>query len=163
MLYGVVMTVIFYQISFFPLGAEDFGPLYWIDAGGAAISALSGATLILRAADWPILSAYLPFLRGATLSVWAAATFWIPFLVAMTAWRYAIRRDRFRYEPRLWGAVFPIGMYSAATFMLARAEGLPFLDPLARAFAFAGLGAWSIAAASLLASLFPSTKAAGAE
>jgi Voltage-dependent anion channel len=109
MLYGLVMTLIFYRISFFPLSAEDFGPLSWIDAGAAVISALAGATLILQAPGWPILGAYLPFLRGATLSVWAAATFWLPFLVAMATWRYAMRRDRLRYEPRLLGMAFPVG------------------------------------------------------
>lgn len=163
MLYGMVMTLIFYRISFFPLDAEGFGPLYWIDTGGAAISTLAGATLILRTPDWPILAAYLPFLRGATLSVWAAASFWLPFLVGMLTWRYAISRDRFLYEPGLWGMVFPIGMYSVATFTLARAEGLPFLDPLSRAFAFAGLGAWVIAAGAFAASLLQSAKTLGAE
>jgi tellurite resistance protein TehA-like permease len=155
MLYGMIMTLIFYRISFLPLGPEGFGPLYWIDTGGAAISTLAGATLLLRAADWPLLEAYTPFLRGATLSIWAAASFWLPFLVVMVTWRYAIRRDHFRYEPGLWGMVFPIGMYSAATFTLARAGGLPFLDPLSRAFAFASLGAWLIIAGVFLASLPP--------
>jgi hypothetical protein len=83
MLYGMVMTLIFYRISFFTLGPEGFGPLYWIDTGGSAISTLAGATLLLRAADWPLLVAYTRFLRGATLAVWAAASFWLPFLVAM--------------------------------------------------------------------------------
>lgn len=153
MLDGIVMTLIFYRTSFLPLGTEDFGPLYWIDAGGAAICTLAGATLLLRAADWPLLEPYTPFLRGATLAVWAAAGFWLPFLVAMFAWRYAVHRDRFRYEPGLWGMVFPIGMYATATNTLARSEGLPFLDPLSRAFAFASLGAWLITAGTFLASL----------
>lgn len=155
MLYGMIITLIFQRVSFFPLAPQDFGPLYWIDSGAASISALAGSTLILRTADWPALAIYLPFLRGVTLFVWAAASFWIPFLVAMTAWRYGVRRDRFRYEPGLWGMVFPIGMYAAATFTFARANGLPFLHPLARGFAFAGLAAWLIVAAAWLVSLLP--------
>jgi len=153
MLYGMIITLIFHRISFFPLAPRDFGPLYWIDSGASSISALAGSTLILRAADWAALEIYLPFLRGVTLFVWAAASFWLPFLVAMTVWRYGVRRDRFRYEPGLWGMVFPIGMYAVATFTFARANNLPFLDPLARGFAFAGLAAWLIVAGAWLVSL----------
>lgn len=160
MLYGIVITLIFYRISFFPLDAEGFGPLYWIDTGGVAISTLAGATLILRTPEWPTLQSFLPFLEGATLSVWAAACFWLPFLVAMIAWRYVVHRDRFRYEPGLWGMVFPIGMFSAATFTLARAEHLAFLEPLSLVFAFAALAVWLWTAASFLLSLLPSKAAA---
>jgi tellurite resistance protein TehA-like permease len=151
MLYIMVITLIFHRVSFFPLEPEEFG-LYWIDMGAAAISVLAGSTLVLRAGAWPILQAYTPFLRGATVFFWAAASFWIPFLVAMTIWRYLIRKDVFRYEPAWWGVVFPLGMYASATFDLARAEDLPFLDPLCRVFTFVGLGAWLFALATLLAS-----------
>jgi tellurite resistance protein TehA-like permease len=81
-----------------------------------------------------------------TLFVWSAATFWLPFLVGMTLWRYVVRRDRFRYDPGLWGMVFPLGMYSACTFALARAEKLAFLEPLSQAFAFIALAAWLLVA-----------------
>lgn len=158
LLYLIVITLIFYRISFLPLEPEGFGPLYWIDTGGAAISTLAGATLLLRGADWSALAPYLPFLRGATLFVWAAASFWLPFLVAMIGWRYLIRRDRFRYEPGLWGMVFPIGMYSAATFTLARAADLSFLEPLSHAFAFAGLAAWVVTAVAFVVATLSSER-----
>jgi tellurite resistance protein TehA-like permease len=108
----------------------------------AAISVLAGSTLILRASTWPILEAYLPFLKSTTIFFWAAATWWMPFLVAMTAWRYLVRKDKFRYEPALWGMVFPLGMYASATFELIRAESLPFLSSISSIFMFVALGAW---------------------
>lgn len=153
LLYLMVMTLIFYRIIFLPLTPEGFGPLYWIDTGGAAISTLAGASLMLRVADWPILEPFAPFLHGATLFIWSAAGFWLPFLIGMMIWRYLIRRDRFRYEPGLWGMVFPIGMYSSCTDTLVRAASLPFLDFLARGFAIAGLAAWLIVALFWLADL----------
>lgn len=107
--------------------------------------------MLLRTDAWLLLAPYAPFLRGATLFVWVAATFWLPFLFAMMAWRYGVRRDRFRYDPGLWGMVFPLGMYSSATFDLARAENLAFLEPLARAFAFIALAAWLLTAAAFVA------------
>ncbi len=153
LLYIVIITLIFYRTLFRPMSPEEFGPLYWIDTGGAAISTLAGSTLLLRAETWPVLVRYVPFLEGATLFVWAAATFWLPFLLAMTVWRYGVRRDRFRYAPGLWGMVFPLGMYSSATFELAQAEHLAFLGPLARVFAFIGLGAWLLTAGAFVGEL----------
>jgi tellurite resistance protein TehA-like permease len=151
LLYIVVITLIFYRTLFMPMSPEEFGPLYWIDTGGAAISTLAGSALLLRAQTWPLLARYVPFLEGATLLVWAAATFWLPFLIAMTVWRYGVRRDRFRYAPGLWGMVFPLGMYSAATFELARAQQLAFLHPLVLGFAIVALGAWLLVAGAFVA------------
>ena len=56
---------------------------------------------------------------------------------------------------------FPIGMYSAATSTLSRAENLPFLDPLSLAFAFAGLAVWLVTATAVLVSLRPSARDLG--
>jgi tellurite resistance protein TehA-like permease len=150
LLYILIITLIFYRLVFLVLSPKEFDPLYWIDMGGAAISVLAGATLILRASTWPILEAYLPFLRGMTIFFWAAATWWIPFLVAMTIWTYLVRKDNFRYEPALWGMVFPLGMYASATFELIRAERLAFLGPISRLFMFAGLGLWLFTFCSLI-------------
>ena len=142
MLYLFIIILIFYRLHFFPFSPRQFDPLYWIDMGGAAISVLAGSLLLLRANAWPILGAYIPFLKGITLFFWAAATWWIPFLVALMVWRYVVRKDKLRYEPPLWGIVFPLGMYAAATFELIRAERLAFLGALSRIFMFAALAAW---------------------
>lgn len=158
LLYIMIITLIFYRIDFFAVDPEDFGPLYWIDMGGAAISVLAGSTLLLRTGEWPLLQAYQPFLRGATLFFWSAASFWIPFLIGMTVWRYAIRRDRFRYQAGLWGMVFPLGMYSVATYNLARAEDLPFLGPLSLAFMYIALAAWLLVFVMLAATAVPRRK-----
>jgi tellurite resistance protein TehA-like permease len=160
-LYLVIITLIFYRTFFMRMSTEEFGPLYWIDTGAAAISTLAGSMLLLRTGEWPVIARYVAFLEGATLFVWAAATFWLPFLFAMTIWRYGIKRDRLRYNPGLWGMVFPLGMYSAATFQLARAEELPFLDPLAKSFAFIALAAWLLTAGSFMVSLVSEKRDAG--
>lgn len=152
LLYFMTITLIFYRINFFAVTPQEFGPLYWINMGGAAISVLAGATLLQRAENWSILQQYAPFLAGAAVCFWAAGTFWIPFLVGMFVWRYLVRADEFRYEVSLWGMVFPLGMYATSTYVLARAEGLSFLDPLSLVFAFIGLGAWLATSGAFLAS-----------
>lgn len=153
LLYLMTITLIFYRISFFDVTPKEFGPLYWINMGGAAISVLAGATLLQRAESWSTLQQYAPFLTGAAVCFWAAGTFWIPFLFGMFAWRYLICADEFRYEVGLWGMVFPLGMYATSTYVLARAEGLHFLDPLSLVFAFTGLGAWLATSGVFLASI----------
>jgi tellurite resistance protein TehA-like permease len=153
LLYLMTITLIFYRVSFFEVTPKEFGPLYWIDMGGAAISVLAGATLLQRADTWPILHHYAPFLAGATVCFWAAGTFWIPFLFGMLGWRYLVRKDAFIYEVGLWGMVFPLGMYATSTFELARAENLEFLEPLSVIFAFVGFAAWLVTGGALLMSM----------
>lgn len=159
LLYAMTITLVFYRISFFEVTPIEFGPLYWIDMGGAAISVLAGSTLLLRTDTWPILRSYAPFLTGATVCFWAAGTFWIPFLFGMLGWKYLVRKQQFVYQTGLWGMVFPLGMYAVSTFELARAQGLAFLDPLSLIFAFVGLAAWLLTGGAFLVSLVRSFRA----
>lgn len=143
MLYLAIIPLIFYRLTFIRLESRDFSPPYWINMGAVAITTLAGSTLLLRSDDWPLLHGYEPFLRGFTLFFWAAASWWIPFLLALMAWRYVIRRDPLRYEPALWGMVFPLGMYTTGTFQLSRALELPFLAVVPRIFVLIAAAAWA--------------------
>jgi tellurite resistance protein TehA-like permease len=149
MLYGWIISLIFYRYTFFPLHPSDLMPPYWINMGAMAISTLAGASLVGQARAQPLVHALLPFVRGMTLLSWATATWWIPMLLILGAWRHVYRRYPLAYDPLYWGAVFPLGMYSACTYRLAGALELPFLLPLARAFAWIALAAWIAAFAGL--------------
>jgi tellurite resistance protein TehA-like permease len=143
MLYLSIIPLISYRLTFLRFTPQDFSPPYWINMGAAAISALAGLELLQRARGWPVLRDFGPFLEGFAVFFWAAASWWIPFLAALSVWRYVLRKDKLLYEPRVWGMVFPLGMYAAATFELSRALDLPFLAVLARIFVFAALPRWS--------------------
>ena len=54
-----------------------------------------------------------PAITTVTVASWADATWWIPLLLMLTFWRYAIGAVRLHYRLEYWSMVFPLGMYSA--------------------------------------------------
>ena len=154
MLYLAIIPLIFYRLTFVELTAQDFTPPYWINMGAVAITTLAGSTLMLRVGSWPMLDLVAPFLPGFTLFFWAAASWWIPFLLALMVWRYIVRGDRIVYEPPLWGMVFPLGMYTTATYQLAKALNLPFLVAIPDVFIVVAIAAWTGTFVGLLAHLW---------
>ena len=147
----------FLQIHFFRFHAEDLAPPYWINMGAMAISTLAGSLLIEQGTSAPYLHSLLPFLRGFTIFYWAAGSWWIPLLIALEIWRYGHQGLHFRYDPQYWGMVLPLGMYSLATYNMAKSMVLPFLLPIADIFFALALAAWIFIFVSMLRSSTSST------
>src|SRR5262249_16060509 len=85
-----------------------------------------------------------------TLLFWAVATWWIPMLLVLGVWRYLIYGVPLAYHPLYWGGVFPLGMYSVATYHLAKIVAAPFLLPLSKLFMVIAVLAWAATFAGLV-------------
>ena len=150
MLYLVLITLIIYRFTFLPFTTGRLTPPYWVNMGAVAITTLAGANLLLAAPLWPFLASLTPFLRGFTLFFWAAATWWIPLLLILGIWRHGVMGYPIEYGPLFWGLVFPLGMYTTATYRLSVALELPFLRVIPRYFVYIAMGAWAITAVGLV-------------
>lgn len=145
-LYLLIITLVVYRMVFFPLRAREFTPPYWIDMGALAIVTLAGSLIITHApASGPIVE-LLPFVKGFTVFFWATATWWIPLLVILEAWRHLRRHVRFQYETDDWDIVFPIGMYTVGTYELAHALPAGFLLAIPATGVYVSLAMWVLVA-----------------
>jgi tellurite resistance protein TehA-like permease len=151
-LYGIFITLIIHRLFFQTLDPRDMLPPYWIILGATAISALAGANLLAAAPAAPFLGRLTPLIEGVTLALWAWSSWWIPTLVVFGIWRHAVCRVPVTYHPGYWSLVFPLGMYTVATYRVALVMHLPFLAGIPAVTVWVALAAWAATMAGLLQS-----------
>jgi tellurite resistance protein TehA-like permease len=153
-IYLIIITLILYRWLFERMLPEQLTPSYWINMGAAAIATLAGARLILTADAYPMLAPVRGFIIGETILWWSLASWWIPLVIGVMAWRHIIGRVGLHYEFQYWSMVFPLGMYTAATWTFAQAIGAEFLTPLPHMFLWLAIIAWCATFFGMLRHLF---------
>ena len=129
--YLVMTGLILARVRRDPSAPELAHPDVWILMGGIAIATLAGDHLHAILLPGPIADG----VRAVTIATWAAATGWIPPLTVV-----ALRR-RIALG---WPAVFPLGMYSSATYAMAVETGWRWLTVISVAFLGIALAAWLV-------------------
>jgi tellurite resistance protein TehA-like permease len=134
-----------------PSAPELVQPDVWILMGGAAIATLAGDHIHRAGLQsvWPL-----------TVVTWCVATAWMPLLIWVTLQRFRRRRE---LTPGMWwAAVFPLGMYSSATYATAAETGWGWLTTVSLVFFWIALAAWSLTAVRALSRIgSPPAPAAG--
>jgi len=111
-MYGLSTWLIVWRAVSAP--ADDiWRPDSWILMGGLAIATLAGdrlhrVGLAIATPDW-----LLDTVRAVNVVTWILATLWIPPLIYAT-----VRHLHLTFTGAWWAMVFPLGMYSAATFAM---------------------------------------------
>jgi hypothetical protein len=123
-LYCAMTGLVLWRAVHAPQAPDLFAPDAWILMGGAAIATLAGDH---------IHKAGFTDIRPVTIVTWVVASAWIPVLAAETV--------RMR-GGNWWAAVFPLGMYSSATFATAGETGWHPLTTISLVFFWIALAAW---------------------
>jgi tellurite resistance protein TehA-like permease len=142
--YLALIPLIVQRLELLSLTPRQFTPDYWINMGAMAITTLAGTLLIAASERWQFLQQVDPFLLGLSLLFWAGATWWIPLLILLEAWRHVIRHVRLVYSAEYWSAVFPVGMYAACTFQLVDLVHLSVLMMVAEWLVYVASGLWAL-------------------
>ena len=143
MLYVLLSALIFFRWVFRPMHAAEMGAPWWINMGAVAIATLAGAQLMALPSVAGNLAPLLAIVAPLTVLLWTTSTFWIPLLVILFIWK-EMQRGPHGYDPSLWSAVFPLGMYVAATHSYATVAQLPFLDSISQPLFWIALLAWTL-------------------
>ncbi|GAB3236926.1 tellurite resistance/C4-dicarboxylate transporter family protein [Hymenobacter seoulensis] len=150
LLYVVLSTLLFYRLTFKPLGEKEVGAAYWISVGASAITVLAGSSLATSLAQHQVLPDLLPFVKGTSLLFWAVSTFWIPLVAGLRLWNHLKTRPAFTYTPAYWSMVFPLGMYTAATLRLSESLKIPQLRVIPANFFYVAMLAWLLTFGGML-------------
>jgi Voltage-dependent anion channel len=126
-LYCLMTGLVLLRVVHEPSAADLFQPDMWILMGGAAIATLAGDH---------IHKAGVEDIRPVTVVTWIVASLWIPLLAVATV---RLRNGNW------WAAVFPLGMYSSATFATAVETGWHPLMTISLVFFCIAFAAWLLA------------------
>jgi tellurite resistance protein TehA-like permease len=158
MLYVLLSALIFFRWVFRPMHPVEMGAPWWINMGAVAIATLAGSQLMGLALSDDELAPFAHFIVSFTLLLWVTSSFWIPLLVILFAWKEMQRGPR-GYDPGLWSAVFPLGMYTVATHDYAAVAGFTFLEPLPQVAFWIALVTWVLSFIGMVTQLLGFGKA----
>jgi len=138
-IYGLMTWLILWRAVVEWQDRNGFEPDSWILMGGLAISTLAGDYIHQLAPD-----RLAAGVRVVTVVTWVVATLWIPPLIYFGLHHISQRPAVLRFAGVWWALVFPLGMYSAATYAMAIEIDLRSLQTVSLVFFWNSLAVWLI-------------------
>lgn len=138
-IYGLMTWLTMWRVVNERQDRDGFEPDTWILMGGMAIATLAGDTIHAVAPGWlagPV--------RAVTVVTWVTATLWIPPLIYFALHRIRRHPNMLQFAGVWWAFVFPLGMYSAASFAMAVEIGQRSLLTVSLVFFWDALAAWIV-------------------
>lgn len=138
-IYGLMTWLTLWRVVNERQDRDGFEPDTWILMGGMAIATLAGDNIHAVAPAWlagPV--------RAVTIVTWVTATLWIPPLIYFALHRIRRHPNMLQFAGVWWAFVFPLGMYSAASFAMAVEIGQPSLLTVSLVFFWDALAAWLV-------------------
>jgi tellurite resistance protein TehA-like permease len=157
-LYFVIITLVFYRLVFFPVNPGETDHSFWIDTGAAAISVLSGLTLVDAINSTGKLDDLLPFVKGTSYLLWITGSWWIPVSIVIEIWRYFQVRVPVKYHPIQWSMIFVIGNYSLASYKTGQILGIQSIIKIGKIFLHASIILWIVLFVAMVFSLIRNFK-----
>lgn len=140
-LYVVLTVFMVWRAVAERLDQDGFEPDTWILMGALSIAVVSGHYLRNQVSP-----GWAGSVTGIMLLAWALATLWIPLLIYFGLHRVEQRPRLLRLTGSWWAVVFPLGMYSVATYQMADAVHVRALQTVALIAFWDAVLAWSIVA-----------------
>lgn len=122
------------------LAPQDVTPDSWILMGAVAILTLATAHVDTTLRDQGVFTGLVRATDPIIAVLWILATLWIPVLLAAEVWHFDRSDHAVGRARSWWSAVFPLGMYSAASQATASQLRVPALHAVALIFFWAALG-----------------------
>lgn len=138
-IYGLMTWLTLWRVVNERQDRDGFEPDTWILMGAMAIATLAGDNIHAVAPAWladPV--------RALSIVTWVTATLWIPPLIYFALHRIRRYPNMLQFTGVWWAFVFPLGMYSAASFAMAVELGQHSLLTVSLVFFWDALAAWLI-------------------
>jgi tellurite resistance protein TehA-like permease len=148
--YLLVTWLIAGRVLAAPFVPAEVAPDSWILMGALAITALAGDHILAAVHALNAPNGLVTWTRPVTLAAWVLASLWIPVLLYATVWRADHVPGSLRYQSVWWAAVFPLGMYSAASAATATQLHTRSLATISLVFFWIAFTVWTLVAIGLL-------------
>ncbi|OBB99227.1 tellurite resistance/C4-dicarboxylate transporter family protein [Mycobacterium sp. 852002-40037_SCH5390672] len=138
-LYLVMTALMVWRAVAERLDRDGFEPDTWILMGSLAIAVVAGHHIHQQLRD-----GLATIVLAIMVTAWGVATLWIPPLIFFVLHRVEKRPRLLRFTGAWWTLVFPLGMYSAATSIMASEIQVPALQTVALVFFWDALAVWCV-------------------